>query len=623
MEASLEERLVKLGITELGPNAELSNDTLEALRRLVDDLEESRRLVDALEAERGNDGTEEISLSRSAPEDMRTLLRSLEKSLDPESFKTVKDEAESILLEVSRSSSGESRSLSNAESSPDARGLQTILPPSDAGSLGKSSSTSSPESELRIAMKRLQSELEDEKASNKRLNDELSVAVKQLEVSTSVDEAPYSLTDLQYAAEELKETKEKLKAAETVKITLQARLKQLEDEASILNRDVLASDRDAKRAARCVLRGRSWSSITSMRRGSNSFRTRRRFIDPTDDTTGLDTSISISRASRGSAALEEITELEDEGLTRRSAVIEVANLVMQRDLRMAQAEKTELKEQLKRAEDQKNELEDIILTLRQDIALAEMKGTEAVAQLEAAQTRVASLEADLEAEKRDKEALRASLSSLTQEHGELEADLRNYRAQLEPLQSVEKNRQRLESECLDLREAEKEKQKAIDHLTAALKELDFERSKLREYLIRYETELKRTEARAEQLKQEFLAMEGRSIPSGTLADSGRTRRSEKDLMDEQHFAQLTVERDRLRQKDVERESALKALQSTVKVLQREATQSAVSMETLRNKLRKVQDENVQLRLSTELRRTPSAYRSMLEATSKRTERITS
>jgi len=86
------------------------------------------------------------------------------------------------------------------------------------------------------------------------------------------------------------------------------------------------------------------------------------------------------------------------------------------------------------------------------------------------------------------EALRASLSSLTQEHGELEADLRNYRAQLEPLQSVEKNRQRLESECLDLREAEKEKQKAIDHLTAALKELDFERSKLREYLIRYETE---------------------------------------------------------------------------------------------------------------------------------------
>mmetsp|Transcript_4655 Transcript_4655/g.19924 ORF Transcript_4655/g.19924 Transcript_4655/m.19924 type:complete len:478 (-) Transcript_4655:1092-2525(-) len=462
MEASLEERLVKLGITELGPNAELSNDTLEALRRLVDDLEESRRLVDALEAERGNDGTEEISLSRSAPEDMRTLLRSLEKSLDPESFKTVKDEAESILLEVSRSSSGESRSLSNAESSPDARGLQTILPPSDAGSLGKSSSTSSPESELRIAMKRLQSELEDEKASNKRLNDELSVAVKQLEVSTSVDEAPYSLTDLQYAAEELKETKEKLKAAETVKITLQARLKQLEDEASILNRDVLASDRDAKRAAR--------------------------FIDPTDDTTGLDTSISISRASRGSAALEEITELEDEGLTRRSAVIEVANLVMQRDLRMAQAEKTELKEQLKRAEDQKNELEDIILTLRQDIALAEMKGTEAVAQLEAAQTRVASLEADLEAEKRDKEALRASLSSLTQEHGELEADLRNYRAQLEPLQSVEKNRQRLESECLDLREAEKEKQKAIDHLTAALKELDFERSKLREYLIRYETE---------------------------------------------------------------------------------------------------------------------------------------
>mmetsp|Transcript_4656 Transcript_4656/g.19932 ORF Transcript_4656/g.19932 Transcript_4656/m.19932 type:complete len:81 (-) Transcript_4656:57-299(-) len=48
-------------------------------------------------------------------------------------------------------------------------------------------------------MKRLQSELEDEKASNKRLNDELSVAVKQLEVSTSVDEAPYSLTDLQYA----------------------------------------------------------------------------------------------------------------------------------------------------------------------------------------------------------------------------------------------------------------------------------------------------------------------------------------------------------------------------------------------------------------------------------------
>mmetsp|Transcript_4652 Transcript_4652/g.19915 ORF Transcript_4652/g.19915 Transcript_4652/m.19915 type:complete len:148 (-) Transcript_4652:541-984(-) len=147
-------------------------------------------------------------------------------------------------------------------------------------------------------------------------------------------------------------------------------------------------------------------------------------------------------------------------------------------------------------------------------------------------------------------------------------------------------------------------------------------------------------------------MEGRSIPSGTLADSGRTRRSEKDLMDEQHFAQLTVERDRkqsrlrvgpheshlsypvfvtrstvsllgLRQKDVERESALKALQSTVKVLQREATQSAVSMETLRNKLRKVQDENVQLRLSTELRRTPSAYRSMLEATSKRTERITS
>jgi len=152
MEASLEERLVKLGITELGPNAELSNDTLEALRRLVDDLEESRRLVDALEAERGNDGTEEISLSRSAPEDMRTLLRSLEKSLDPESFKTVKDEAESILLEVSRSSSGESRSLSNAESSPDARGLQTILPPSDAGSLGKSSSTSSPESELRIAV---------------------------------------------------------------------------------------------------------------------------------------------------------------------------------------------------------------------------------------------------------------------------------------------------------------------------------------------------------------------------------------------------------------------------------------------------------------------------------------
>ncbi|KAJ8900745.1 hypothetical protein NDN08_000046 [Rhodosorus marinus] len=603
MEASLEERLVRLGVTELGPKAELSNETLEALRRLVDDLEASRRLVDALEAAKGNEGTEDVPLSRNAPEDMRMLMRSLEKSLDPESFKTVKDEAESILLEVSRSSSGESRTLSNGGSSPDeasasdARGLQTILPPSDAGSHGKSSSNSSPENELRSAMKRLQSELEDEKASNKQLNDELSVAVRQLEVSTSIDGAQYALNDLQYAAEELKETKEKLKAAETVKITLQARLKQLEDEASILNRDVLASDRDTKRAAR--------------------------FIDPTDDSTGLDTSMSISRASKGSAALEEITELEDEGLTRRSAVIEVANLVMQRDLRMAEAEKKELKEQLKRAEDQKNELEDIILSLRQDIALAEINGTEAVAQLEASQTRVASLEADLEAEKRDKEAYRASLSSLTQEHGELEADLRNYRAQLEPLQSVEKDKQRLESECLDLREAEKEQKKMINHLTAALKELDFERSKLREYLIRYETELKRTETRAEQLKQEFLAMEGRRTPARTLADSGRTRRSEKDLMDEQQVAQLTVERDRLRQKDVERDSALKALESTVKVLQREATQSAVSVETLRNKLRKAQDENVQLRLSNELRRTPAPYRSMLEATSKRTQHIRS
>jgi len=229
----------------------------------------------------------------------------------------------------------------------------------------------------------------------------------------------------------------------------------------------------------------------------------------------------------------------------------------------------------------------------------------------------------VEAEKRDKEAYRARLSSLDQENGALEADLRNCRAQLEPLQGVEKDKQRLESACLDLREAEKEQKKMINRLTAALKELDFERSKLREYLIRYETELRRTETRAEQLKQEFLAMEGRRTPARTLAESGRTRRSEKDLMDEDHVAQLTVERDRLRQKDVERESALKALESTIKVLRREATQSAVSVETLRNKLRKAQDENVQLRLSTELRRTPAPYRSMLEATSKRTQHITS
>jgi len=94
----------------------------------------------------------------------------------------------------------------------------------------------------------------------------------------------------------------------------------------------------------------------------------------------------------------------------------------------------------------------------------------------------------VEAEKRDKEAYRARLSSLDQENGALEADLRNCRAQLEPLQGVEKDKQRLESACLDLREAEKEQKKMINRLTAALKELDFERSKLREYLIRYETE---------------------------------------------------------------------------------------------------------------------------------------
>jgi len=146
--------------------------------------------------------------------------------------------------------------------------------------------------------------------------------------------------------EELKETKEKLDAAESFKNKLQERVKQLEYEASILNRDILASDRDTKRAARLV--------------------------DPADESTGLDTSMSISRASKGSAALEEITELEDDGLTRRSAVIEVANLVMQRDLRMVQSEKTELNQQLKRAEDQKKELEDIILSLRQEIALADV-----------------------------------------------------------------------------------------------------------------------------------------------------------------------------------------------------------------------------------------------------------
>lgn len=58
----------------------------------------------------------------------------------------------------------------------------------------------------------------------------------------------------------------------------------------------------------------------------------------------------------------------------------------------------------------------------------------------------------------------------------------------------------------------------------------------------------------------------------------------------------------LRELDITHQEQIRALETTAKVLRREALDATTELETVRSKLRRIQDENVRLRLQTELHR---------------------
>jgi len=566
------ERLKTLGYGELVPEGEISSETRTLLTRLAAELEELKELENQNSI---GDVAETASQSFAKVEsELRALLFTLGKHVDEEVLHSVAEEAASVVLGISENSKSdgggsasvevESQEANITARSEEVRRLQRILDTSQSFDtvrdvLGQSESfnildelrpvvrtdsqkvSRQPQTDLEAildrdledndlqeqkapphtsdmaqaqAMRDLQDALEKEKKARELADEKLADVTRNLRLQEALLARLKGSEGVRKPdeRERLDPVDRERKALKEENARMQDRIRQLEQETSVLADDVLDTDYDTKRA--------------------------KKYLEKDDASFEDDLGQEVSQTSQ--EPIFTITAGDDTGsMERRLAIMEAANMVLQRDLHAAKVKQQSLKGQLRTSTEEKNNLESVILSLRQDLALAEMNCSRHADDCENLRVKMIAMEADLVKAKACKEECEAVRAALQSQVDDLTHRTDSYKTEIAKMANVEEERRTLAKECADLRARERELQRRSNAQTAALKELDHERSKLREYLVRYEKELEKNEEKIDKLKIEFRK---RGFSMRSSRQQGADEAAYKQQID--MIAQLREERDR-------------------------------------------------------------------------------
>lgn len=161
-----------------------------------------------------------------------------------------------------------------------------------------------------------------------------------------------------------------------------------------------------------------------------------------------------------------------------------------------------LQQNLQEEHTQRNNLERLILSLREQVAVAEAK----VRDIENSPTALCKQELsrvsqELSFVKKEKDNLSQELERTHAQLNEVKLSYENLKYEM--THKAEQDREELSQQLESLKRKNRELSATAEKQDKVIKELDKEREQLKEYILKYENELKRQENTVKELEQDF------------------------------------------------------------------------------------------------------------------------